>query len=156
MIKPIDNVNHLPGAAADEIVEFVHVLRHLYRAQQYRTLGDGPHQLTHMESKVLSFFGRHPGATQSELVTDSARDKGQVARLIGGLRDRGLLEARVDTADRRIQRLYLTNEGSGIQASAQRQRLRVARLAVAGLSDDERRLLVELLSRVRSNLEAAS
>jgi DNA-binding MarR family transcriptional regulator len=144
-----------PVEAADEIAEAVHALRHLYRAHHQRALRDGPHDLAQMEGRVVSFVGRHPGATQSELVAHLARDKAQVARLIGALKDRGLLEARVDEADRRNQRLHLTDAGRSIQASVQRQRLRVARLAVAGLDDDERRLLVDLLGRVRSNLEAA-
>jgi DNA-binding MarR family transcriptional regulator len=155
MIKHVDIVNHRPIEAADEIGEAVHAIRHLYRAHHYRVLRNGPHELAHMEGRVLSFFGRNPGATQSELVAHAARDKGQMARLIVALKGSGLLEARVDEADRRIQRLYLTPAGRSIQASVQRQRLRVARLAVTGLNDDERRQLIELLRRVRSNLEAA-
>ena len=155
VVKALDNVNHQAPEEADEIFETVHALMHLFRGQQYRSLRDGSHELTHMEGKALSFFGRHPGATQTELVAHSARDKGQMGRLISALRERGLLEARLDGADRRIQRLHLTSEGRAIQASVQRQRLRVARLAVAGLNDKERQQLVVLLRRVRSTLEAA-
>ena len=83
MTKSVDNVNHLPADVADEVVESIHAVMHLYRARQYRTLREGPSDLTHLEGKVLGFFGRHPGATQSDLVAHSARDKGQLARLIG-------------------------------------------------------------------------
>ncbi|MDB5669755.1 MAG: MarR family transcriptional regulator [Alphaproteobacteria bacterium] len=152
--RPIEAAKPGTGEAADEIADRIHMLRHLYRAEHHRALRDGPHDLAQMEGKVLSFVGRNPGTTQSALVALTARDKGQVARLIGALRDRGLLEARVDEADRRSQLLYLTAEGRGIQARVQRQRLRVARLAVEGLDEDERRLLVALLRRVQSNLEA--
>ncbi len=155
MTKQVDIVNNSSVEAADEIGEAVHALRHLYRARRSRALRDGSHELTHMEGRALSFFGRNPGATQSDLVAHAARDKGQVARLIVALRDRGLLEAQADEADRRIQRLYLTTAGRGIHASVQRERLRVARLAVSDLDVDERRQLVELLRRVRTNLEAA-
>lgn len=155
MSKTADHAHPVAGDTADDIAESVHALMHLYRAQQYRSLSDGSKELTHMEGKVLGFFGRHPGATQSDLVTHSARDKGQLARLIGALRERGLLEARTDDADRRIQRLHLTAEGRALQSAVQRQRLRVARLAVADLRDDERLQLADLLRRVRASLAAA-
>jgi DNA-binding MarR family transcriptional regulator len=153
LIMSTIKINPNPAEAADEIVEAVLTLRRLFRAQQYRGLRDGSHDLTHMEAKTLSFVGRNPGATQSALVLQLARDKGQVARLIGGLKERGLLEAQIDEADRRIQRLYLTTEGRGIQMAVQRQRLRVGRLAVTGFDENERRLLIELLHRVRANIE---
>ena len=104
----VDTLKQSPTETADEIAESVHTLMHLYRAQQYRTLRDGTHELTHMEGKVLGFFGRHSGATQSELVAHAARDKGQLARVISALRERGLLEAQADAADKRILRLHLT------------------------------------------------
>jgi DNA-binding MarR family transcriptional regulator len=155
MTRLVDNINSKRGEAADEIAESVHALMHLYRARQYRKARDGQHELTPMEGRVLGFFGRHPGATQSDLVTHAARDKGQLARLISALRERGLLEVRLDETDRRVQRLYLTTAGTGVQAAVQRQRLRVARLAVADLDEDERSMLAELLRRVRTKLEAA-
>jgi DNA-binding MarR family transcriptional regulator len=132
-------------------MEAVHQLRHLYRGQHDRGIGGG-----HMEGRVLSFVGRRPGATQSEVVAYCARDKGQVARLIGGLRERGLIEARPDADDRRIQRLYLTDAGRESQAVVQQRRARVARLAVEDLDDEERQNLLELLGRIRTRLEAVA
>jgi DNA-binding MarR family transcriptional regulator len=154
MATVVDKVKHPSQDAADEIFESIHALMHVFRGQQYRALRDSRHDLTHMDGKVLSFFGRNPGATHGELVAHSARDKGQMGRLISALRDRGLLETRVDDADRRIQRLYLTIDGRTVQSSVQRQRLRVAKLAVADLDDAERQQLLALLRRVRSTLEA--
>lgn len=146
-----------PPAAdlADEIAEALHALTHLYRARQFRALRDVEGEITHLEARVLGFFVRHPGATQSDLVAHSGRDKGQLARLIGGLRERGLLQATADEHDRRVQRLAPTAEGQALQAAVQRLRLRVAREAVAGLQQDERQQLAALLGRVRARLEGA-
>jgi DNA-binding MarR family transcriptional regulator len=91
----------------------------------------------------------------SELAAHSGRDKGQLARPIGGLRERGLLEARVDESDRRNLRLHLTAEGQSLHQTLHRQARRHASAAVAGLSQEERRQLVELLHKVRANIEAA-
>lgn len=158
MPKSIDFVNQLPAAAApdadDDVLEAVHAVMHLFRARQYRALRERGEDLTHMDGKVLGYFARHPGATQRELALQSGRDKGQLARLIAGLRDRGLLQGQADDADRRSVRLQLTAAGRAVQQQLQGQRRRLADAAVAGLSADERRALRALLERVRSNLEA--
>ncbi len=159
MHKSVDFVNQVGSApaattaTADEVFEAIHTVMHLFRSEQYRVLRDGPHDLTHMESKVLGFFVRHPGATQSDLSAHSGRDKGQLARLIKGLKDRGLLEAHADEQDRRNLRLNATADGRQVQQTLQRQARRVSGVAVGGFSADERRQLVALLNRVRTNLD---
>jgi DNA-binding MarR family transcriptional regulator len=154
MRKSIDIVNHLPKSGEDDVLESIHAVMHLYRAQQYRVLRDGPHDITHMESKVLAFFGRHPGATQSDLAQHSGRDKAQLARLIKGLRDRGLLVAEADEADRRNLRLALSADGQAVQAALHQQAQRLGTRAVAGFSAQEHAVLRALLLRVKGNLAA--
>lgn len=151
MRKSVDHVKH--RGEADEVLEAIHSVMHLYRARQYRLLRDGEHDVTHMESRVLGFFAHHPGATLSELAAHSGRDKGQLARLVAALRERGLLEARVDEADRRNQRLHLTRAGEEAQQLLRREGRKVATAAVRGLSAQEREQLLQLLARVHANLE---
>jgi DNA-binding MarR family transcriptional regulator len=153
MKKSVDNVNHAVKHGDDDVLELVHAVMHLYRSEQYQVLRDGPHDITHMESKVLGFFGRHPGSTLSELVQHSGRDKAQLARLIKSLRERGLLDAQADAADRRNLRLSLTPDGQAVQRALQLQAKKVSAKAVAGLSAAEREQLRGLLLRVRTNLD---
>jgi len=155
MRKQVDTVNQSGERAEDDVLESVHALMHQVRAQQYRVLRDGPHDITHMESKVLGFFGRHPGATQSDLAQHSGRDKAQLARLIKGLRERGLLLAEADAADRRNLHLSLSPEGLALQRSLRQQSQRLGASAVAGLSDAEQQTLLALLLRVRRNIDSA-
>ena len=154
MRKSIDIVNHVAKSTEDDVLESIHTVMHLYRAQQYRVLRDGPHDITHMESKVLGFFGRHAGATQSDLALHSGRDKAQLARLIKGLRERGLLVAEADAADRRNQHLRLSADGQAVQAALHRQARRLGTRAVAGFSAQEHAALLALLLRVKGNLAA--
>ncbi|TWO70337.1 MarR family transcriptional regulator [Caenimonas sedimenti] len=155
MAKTGDIVNH-PGAGtdegADDVLELVHRLMHDYRALQYRALRDAPHGVTHMEAKVLAFFQRHPGATQSDLAQHSGRDKAQLARLIKSLRERDLLVAEVDAADRRNVRLSLSPEGLAIQRALRVQAKKLGAKAVRGLSEREHHQLLALLRKVRGNL----
>ena len=73
MRKSIDIVNHTGKAPDDDVLDLVHTVMHQYRSQQYRVLRDGPHDITHMDSKVLGYFGRHSGATQSDLAQHTGR-----------------------------------------------------------------------------------
>lgn len=137
---------------AEDVFEAIHSLMHQYRAQQYRALRDGPYDLTHMEYKVLSFFVRQPQATSSDLVQHSRRDKAQVARLIKGLRDKGLLEGTADVKDRRSIRLRLTEVGMSVHRVLEEERRYLNGLAIQGLEEGECRTLIGLLERVRSNV----
>jgi DNA-binding MarR family transcriptional regulator len=166
MGKTVDVVNKTTPAAESspaDVLELVHVVMHLYRSQQFRgqrgvaaAAADAEPGVSHMESKVLGFFARHPGATQRDLVEHARRDKGQLARLIGGLKERGLLEASADPDDRRSIRLHLTETGQAANQALRRQGRRLATAAVKGLSEAERAQLVQLLGRVRANLEDAA
>ncbi len=138
--------------ALPDPLDIMHSVMHQYRSQQYRFLRDGPHDITHMDGKVLGYFGRHPGATQSELAQHTGRDKAQLARLIKGLRDQGLLQGDVDADDRRSVRLSLTADGLALQKELRQQAKRLSQKAVEGLSAAQQQQLLTLLERVRGNL----
>lgn len=160
MRKQVDKVNQnrsaQPSGTVGDVFDAIHSILHLYRSQQFRAFaGDGhelTHELTHMESKVLRFFAREPGATLSDLVAHSGRDKAQLTRLIRGLRDKGLLDASADEADRRSTRLYLSEAGRALHAQLHAIGAELSDAALTGLSEGEREQLVELLQRVRGNL----
>ena len=151
MRKTVDLVNQ--GANPDEVLEAIHGLMHAYRARQFQAAREAPGGVTHMEGKVLRFFARHPGATQSGLAAESGRDKGQLARLVGGLRERGLLEARADEEDRRNVRLHLTAAGQAADEALRRRGRRLAAVAVQGIDVPERLHLLATVARMRANLE---
>lgn len=152
MRRKIDNVNDQGFPSTDDVLEAIHAVTHLLRARHHQALRDGGSELTPLEARALGFFARHPGATQGELAAHSGRDKGQIARLLQGLRERGLLQATADEHDRRITRLQLTDTAKAQMDAVQRLRKRLARSAASGLEEPERRTLVELLRRVHQGL----
>lgn len=160
MRDSIDNVNHRPHGVKtpenEDVLELVHTVMHQFRSLQYQRLRDGPHDITHMESKVLGYFAHRPGATQSDLAEHSGRDKAQLARLIKRLLDLGLLQREADAQDRRQLRLQLTADGLAVQRSLHQQRQRLSKLAVAGLSVDEQAQLKALLLKLQANLDRAA
>ena len=152
MPKTVDIVNKKNRMPDDDVLELVHAVMHTYRARQFQVLRDGPHAVTHMESKVLGFFGRHTGATTTELSRQSGRDKAQLTRLVAGLRERGLLEGVADAGDRRSVKLSLTPAGQAVQRALRQQADRLNAQAVAGMSPAERQQLASLLLRLKENL----
>ena len=158
MRKSVDNVNHVDSGAkaspADAVIELVHEVMHQFRSRQFQALRDGAHDLTHMEAKVMGFFSRRPGATLSDLVAHSGRDKAQLARLVKGLRERELLVAEPDPADRRNVHLRLSDAGRAVQRALHAQAHLLNARAVRGLDAREQAQLAELLRRVKANLDA--
>lgn len=160
--KQVDQVNQnsprpaapAPDAPAHEVLETIHAIMHLVRSQQHRSLRAAQHDLAHMDVKVLGYFARHPGATQSDLAAHSGRDKAQLTRLIRGLRERGLLDAAPDASDRRSTRLRLSAAGLGLHAALHVDDGRLAEVALDGMAPAERAALQALLDKVRANLEA--
>lgn len=154
MQKQIDKVNYTLRGMGDEVFESIHRLMHLFRSEQYKVLRDAPYDLTHMENKALGFFEYRPGATLSDLATDSGRDKAQLARLIKSLREKGLLEAHTDSTDKRSIRLKTTEEGHKTHEAIQQQGRHLSGVAIKGLTGEECHTLLTLLRRVKENLES--
>jgi DNA-binding MarR family transcriptional regulator len=138
---------------ADAVAEQIHLIRRLYQAHLNRAYADTDREMVYMAGRILDHVARHPGCGQSDLSAYFHRDKGQVAKIVANLREKGLLEVEVVASDRRRQRLRLTEKGATVRDHSQRERDAVARQGVAGLDMSERMQLLELLTRMRQNLE---
>jgi len=156
MKKQVDKVNHDSIESGADVFEAIHAIMHLYRSQLSRASQAGQAPLTHMENKVLGYFGRHPGATQRDLAAHSGRDKAQLARLVGGLRDKGYLDAVAAEDDKRSTRLSLSTAGHAVHAELRRHGATLSNAALTGLDAGERAQLLGLLGRVQENLAAAT
>jgi DNA-binding MarR family transcriptional regulator len=163
MSNLVDRVNQLgsldPSRLPEQplehdVLELMHSIMHCVRGAQHRE-AETPASLGHIERKALGFFGRNPGATQSDLVSHSGRDKGQIARLVSGLKERELLEACPDADDRRVTRLYPTEKARSLHAEVQQERRALAVRAVAGFSAQEQTTLLRLLRQIEKNLQSA-
>src|SRR5450830_319929 len=104
--------------------------------------------------QALVFFVRHPGASQSDLVQHSGRDKAQIARLIKSLLGSGHLQASPDPADRRSQRLSPTPSGLALHGQLHQARRQALARSLTGLDAGELGQLLGLLKRLRGNLSA--
>ncbi|MBQ0932191.1 MarR family transcriptional regulator [Ideonella sp. 4Y16] len=154
MPNKVDSVNQKPEDPVAGVVEALHAVVHRLRAAAAaEPLDDG---LAPMEGRALGFFLRHPGATASQLVEHSGRDKAQVARLVAALRERGLLEARTDEHDRRVSRLHPTAAAARLHQRVMQVRGRSAAQAFSVLDAAELQQLRSLLERIAAGMRAGA
>lgn len=151
-----DRTGSSPSATeyADAVAEEIHLIRRLYQAHLSRAYADANREMVYMAGRILDYVGRHPGCVQAEVAAYFRRDKGQIAKIIGSLREQGLIEMEVVESDRRRQRIVLTAKGQKIRLRSQQERDHVAKLGVADLDATEQRLLIDLLRRMRQSLES--
>lgn len=142
----------VPADGPDPL-ELMHRLMHRLRSLQMAGLRALPDGLTPQEARVLGFFARRPGATQTDLAEHSGRDRGQITRLVTGLVDRGLLDKAPDPGDRRQSRLQLSPSGRQLNDRLAGQQRQARAAALSTLSAAEQQALAGLLQRILDAVE---
>lgn len=146
--------NTMPSRAPADVFEAMHDLMHTYRAHMVRAMASVHPELTLNEVRALSFVGRHPGATQKELVQHSGADKAQVARMVGMLEDKGWLERVPNADDKRSRCLALSEQGEAVFKAMRASRQAVSASLLKSCDAQTQAQLLALLEQVRSDLEA--
>jgi DNA-binding MarR family transcriptional regulator len=144
------SVESVPEATGDAVFEQMHEILFLFRSQLSQHLNKAGEDIPGMAWKVLGFYARHPGRTQMQLVEHSGRDKGQVARLVKQLSERGLLHRGDSTGGSRG--LALTEHGQLVYHRLQRQRAQLANKLTSALSPPEQMQLRRLLEKIKAPL----
>lgn len=109
-------------------------------------------ELTQAQWRALSLMWRQPGMRQCDLAETLEMQPISVARLIDRLQAAGWVERQADPKDRRASRLYLTKQSEPILTKLRKNGADVRAVALAGVSDKERQLLVDILTRMRANM----
>jgi MarR family transcriptional regulator for hemolysin len=91
--------------------------------------------MTRAQGVILARLSRQPGMTQNEMAGICEVEPITVGRLVDRLEARGLLERRLDPADRRIRRLHLLPAAQPILAEIQRYKNDLLGELTEGLDD---------------------
>src|SRR5262249_4597355 len=110
--------------------------------------------LTRSQWLVMTRLYRRPGASQSELAEMLEVEKATAGRLVDRLERNGWVVRRPDAVDRRINRLYLTNDAERVQARMWGVAQATVDDALGALSPAERRSLGDLMTRVKGRLQS--
>ncbi|MEU5534789.1 MarR family transcriptional regulator [Streptomyces sp. NPDC020362] len=133
-----------PDALTMEVVELIgDVVTRFYADYE---LAAGRHALTGPQARLLSLLSLEP-LPMRKLAQKLKCEPSNVTGIVDRLEARGLVERRPDPADRRVKLAVATDEGLSV-ARDLREGLRFAREPLAGLTDEERGVLRDLLRRM--------
>lgn len=107
-------------------------------------------QSTHMG--LVADLIEKDGVRQQDLAISTIKDKGTVARALGGLEHASIIWRKVDEADRRQKRIYLTDKGHRMWEYARENANRTMASATKNIQPEEFSLCIDVLQRVYENL----
>ncbi|MEU6065935.1 MULTISPECIES: MarR family winged helix-turn-helix transcriptional regulator [Streptomyces] len=133
-----------PDRLTMEVVELIGDVVARFYADYEEAAGE--HTLTGAQARLLSLLSLEP-LPMRKLAQKLKCEPSNVTGIVDRLESRGLVERRPDPADRRVKLAAATDEGRQV-AQDLRDGLRFAREPLAGLSDEERLSLRDLLRRM--------
>ncbi|MEU3981633.1 MarR family transcriptional regulator [Streptomyces sp. NPDC026672] len=134
-----------PDALTLEVVELIGDVVARFHADYEDAAAE--HALTGAQARLLRLLCLEP-LPMRKLANKLKCEPSNVTGIVDRLESRGLVERRPDPSDRRVKLAVVTEEGRRVTGRL-REHLRFAREPLAGLSDDERRSLRDLLTRMR-------
>jgi DNA-binding MarR family transcriptional regulator len=105
-------------------------------------------QATPGQFGVLMLIGSNPGSTQSAIAKALGVERSTMVAVIDRLQERGLVSREVSESDRRSNALRLTAEGAALTARLKKRVRDHERRIAAGLSEEEKQTLIDLLRRI--------
>ncbi|WP_369270801.1 MarR family winged helix-turn-helix transcriptional regulator [Streptomyces sp. R11] len=135
---------HRPDELTLEVVDLIGSVVARYHEEYEEAAAE--HALTGAQARLLSLLSLEP-LPMRKLAQRLRCEPSNVTGIVDRLESRGLVERRPDPADRRVKLAAATEEGRRVARSL-RDSLRFAREPLAGLSDQERLALRDLLRRM--------
>ena len=108
--------------------------------------------MTRAQGVILARLARQPGMTQNEMAGLCEVEPITVGRLVDRLEARGLLERRLDPADRRIRRLHLLPAAEPILAEIQRYKSELLRDITSDLDEATMEIVTDALLKMKTRL----
>jgi len=106
-----------------------------------------------MDWRMLVVLTKSPGLSAGRISTMVGIDKAAVSRSLNGLRDLGLaVGSGRSSSDRRIRLWCLTTEGNELHGRMLTASLRINRIILGGLGEDDVATLIRLSDRMIENL----
>ncbi len=117
-----------------------------------------PMGITRSQWWVLTNLSRHEGDALTQVELSRLLDVGKVT--VGGLIDRleenGLVERMPDPQDRRVRRITVSAKGRQLVEEMQAVAMEINESSMKGVTHEEQKVLIKVLSRMKENLLALS
>ncbi|MCG8635771.1 MAG: MarR family winged helix-turn-helix transcriptional regulator [Desulfobacterales bacterium] len=106
------------------------------------------------QSIYLTRICENPGITMKELSRLLAVDKTTASKVVKKLADEKLVRKARDPADRRARPLYPTEKAAAAYRVIIEEENRLTRQCYAGFTPDEQAAVLDMITRMRQNIEA--
>jgi len=111
-----------------------------------------PVGITRSQWWVMAHLSRHDGMSQSDLADVLELGRAALGGLVDRLEATELVRRESTPADRRTKLVFLTDKGRGLIDTMRGQSDRMSEVILAGLDNDDRLRLTEMLTTVKRNL----
>lgn len=108
--------------------------------------------LTRAQWQILGWLRRFPGIHQMELADALDIQPITLTRHLDRLERGGWVVRKLDRTDRRLRRLYLTDDSSTVVKRLRDLALQLRREALAGFTPEEHAALIKSLKKIKSNI----
>ncbi|HUI34563.1 MAG TPA: MarR family winged helix-turn-helix transcriptional regulator [Stellaceae bacterium] len=133
----------------------LHAVGRLLRRRFERSVRQAGLPITRLQAALLLYIARNPGVGQTAAASDLDLEPIALVRMLDRLHEEGLIERRAHPTDRRVRTLWLTPLGWPVVKRIIKINLAVRAEACAGLSPEAVRALMDTLSHMKDNLDAA-
>lgn len=119
----------------------------------WRRFKGAGYDITPEQFGVLARLRVQQGMSQTQLGDRMLKDRHNMARILNLLEERGYIERRPDSTDRRIYRIYITRSGSSIQEQLVPIFIQHLNELLEGVLDRDQRAVRKMLERIVGNIQ---
>ena len=101
---------------------------------------------------ILNRLWENEGQSQVDLSDRIFKDRPNITRILDNMEKNGLIYRKEDKSDRRVNRVYLTPEGKGLEDKLWDITLNLRRFAYKGLTDQDLKEVRRILEQIEDNL----
>jgi DNA-binding MarR family transcriptional regulator len=109
-------------------------------------------EITIEQWSVLYHLWKEDGISQQQLCDATFRDKPSITRLIDNLEKQGLVKRKAHKSDRRINKIYVTEQAQLLQEASMEVANKTLNEALEGVTNGQIEIAKEVLNKVYENL----
>jgi len=102
--------------------------------------------------RVISTLTRQPGITQKEIADRVGIESSTLVPIIDKMEKDGFVKRKLDSEDRRINRIYLTTKAGDLWNSMIECALKIRKLSTKEISDEQVKTTLDVLKKISKNL----
>lgn len=105
------------------------------------------------QPKVLDYLLYHDGVVQKEIATACHIEPATITSVLLGMENKGLITRKNLNGNRRSLYVYLTDRGKTLAKRIKAEFEGIEDHALTGFTDEEKKMLTDLLTRVNQNMK---